>query len=475
MMTGSSNEMGGARRIALQLGLVAAAGGLLSGCVAQVAHAVFSPALTAASEASQTPESVGITTSSWRGKTCQELASSYDYMSETQRKTAASGDAHMAKVHGWQVDAIQQVRNEQGCLSGNGAADPTRQTGIAAYGYCLAVTEGHQYLTSVFRYADYFTDSGAAETAAFNAMLRSTYGLATGNGACVMEDSQAKAQAAVERVAGYTNLQLSRDTIRINWAPPSIAKAAPAPVAAPLKPAAPTAGVANPLGLKLEAPSPELVKALGLESGEGAWVVDVAAGSAAADAGIRPMDVILDVSGQVVSRPGDVQAIAGKMRAGYKSSVTVWRNRASRELALVVPAGVSVPVQPLRAAVPVQEQPAAVSADARYCSAVVATQHTYGSTISPVKLIPGAAKDIQSALRSYIAKVKQEQPGLWGELTVNTLVCQPGAVVCSAEGKGPGGKTQNAFAFCHATQEQADMQVAEMRKGDPQAVVVDWP
>ncbi|MHA6195836.1 PDZ domain-containing protein [Pseudomonas wadenswilerensis] len=369
--------MGQPTRIVLQLGGVLLAGGLLSGCVAQVAHAVFSPALDSFSHSMQTPESVGITTSTWRGKSCEELASSYDYMTDTQRKTAASGDAHMAKVHGWQVDAIQQVRREQGCLGGTVAQAPQ--------------------------------------------------------------------------------------------------VAAPVVAAAPLQPVAPTAAVANPLGLKLEAPSPELVKALGLESGEGAWVVDVAAGSAAADAGIKPMDVILDVSGQVISRPGDVQAITGKMRAGYKSSVTVWRNRASREVALVVPAGMSAPVQPVRATAPVQEQPAAVSADARYCSAVVATQHTYGSTVSPVKLIPGAAKDIQSVLRSYIAKVKQAQPGLWGELTVNTLVCQPGAVVCSAEGKGPGGKTQNAFAFCHATQAQADREVAEMRKGDPQAVVVDWP
>lgn len=467
--------MGGARRMALQLGIVALAGGLLSGCVAQVAHAVFSPMLTSASEASQTPESVGITTSTWRGKTCEELTSSYDYMSDTQRKTAASGDAHMAKVHGWQVDAIQQVRNEQGCLSGNGAADHTRHTQIATYGYCLEVTEEHQYLTSVFRYTDYFADSGAAETAAFNAMLRSAYGLAANRGVCVMEDSQAKAQAAVERVAGYTNLQLSRDTIRINWAPPPIAKSAPTPVAAPLKTTTPTAEVGNSLGLKLQAPGPELIKALGLESGEGAWVISVAAGSAAAEAGIKPMDVILDVSGQVVSRPGDVQAIIGKMRAGYKSSMTVWRNRASRELALVVPAGVSASVPQIKPAALVQEQPTAAPVDARYCSAVLATQHTYGSTVSPVKLIPGAAKDIQSALRSYVAKVKQAQPGLWGELAVNTLVCQPGAVVCSAEGEGPSGKTQNAFVFCHATQAQADMQVAEMRKGDPQAVVVDWP
>ncbi|MDR0277355.1 MAG: PDZ domain-containing protein [Paucimonas sp.] len=369
--------MGETRRIVLQIGGLLLVGGLLSGCVAQVAHAVFSPAIESFSHSMQTPENVGITTSTWRGKSCEELASSYDYMADTQRKTAASGDAHMAKVHGWQIDAIQQVRREQGCLGGTVAQAP---------------------------------------------------------------------QVTVPVVA-----------------------------AAPLQPVASTAAVANPLGLTLGSPAPELVKALGLENGEGAWVVSVAAESAAAKAGIKPMDVILDVSGQVVSRPGDVQAITGKMRAGYKASVTVWRDRASHEVALIVPAGLSAPVAQVTTPAPAPVPSTPVMADARYCSAVLATQHTHGATISPVKLIPGAASDIRSALDRYIARVKEVQPGVWGNLAVNATVCMPGAMVCSAEGKGPAGKTQNAFAFCHPTQAQADTNWAQMKQGDPQAVVVDWP
>ncbi|MDU9391824.1 PDZ domain-containing protein [Pseudomonas sp. zfem002] len=364
--------------IALRLSALLVAGSLVSGCVAQAAHAVFSPMLTAASESLQTPESVGITPATWRGKSCQDLTVIHAYMADVVRKTAASGDAHMAKVHGWQLDAIQQVRNEQGCLNGNAT--------LAA---------------------------------------------------------------------------------------PATPATAPAPSATAQ---ARRSDAASSLGLTLQPPGPELVKALGLESGDGAWIVSVAPESVAANAGLKPMDVILEVSGQHVSQPDDVLAITGKMRAGYQASLTVWRNRASQEVPLSIPAGLGTAIAsaPTPAA-PAQPEATPDLADARYCTAVMATQHTYGSTVSPVKQVPGAATDIESALKRYIARVQQAQPGAWADFTLNTAVCRPGAVVCSAEGKGPSGKTQNAFVFCHTTQAQADTQLLEMHKGDPQAVVVDWP
>jgi hypothetical protein len=125
--------------------------------------------------------------------------------------------------------------------------------------------------------------------------------------------------------------------------------------------------------------------------------------------------------------------------------------------------------------VPANGATATSSTDALYCTAVVSTQHTYGATVSPVKLISGAANDMQTSLKGYIAKVKQEQPGVWGNFILNPAVCAPGAVVCMAEAKGPTGKTQNAFEFCHPTQAKADAELSQMRQGDPQAVVVNWP
>lgn len=124
---------------------------------------------------------------------------------------------------------------------------------------------------------------------------------------------------------------------------------------------------------------------------------------------------------------------------------------------------------------PAVAKQSAIPTAAMYCTALLSTQHTYGATMSPVKLIAGAANDIRPSLKSYIEKAKRDQPGVWGDFNLNTATCTPGAVVCMAEAKGPTGKTQNAFQFCHATQAKADAELNQMRQGDPQAIVVDWP
>lgn len=204
--------------VTLRLIVLTIVGLSLPGCVGQVAHAVFAPALTSLSESSQTRESLGITTSPWRGKSCKDLEFSYAYMEEQQRNKTASGDAQMVKITGWQMEAIQEVRNEQGCLSG-GLTAATSPGKVAAYGYCIASNDAHVYVTSAFGYADYFTDFGATETASFNSMLMSSYAFSGTPGSCLMEDSPEKAQAAIEQFAGSTNMQLNRETVRLTWIP----------------------------------------------------------------------------------------------------------------------------------------------------------------------------------------------------------------------------------------------------------------
>ena len=143
------------------------------------------------------------------------------------------------------------------------------------------------------------------------------------------------------------------------------------------------------------------------------------------------------------------------------------------ERAAQVPVMPTAPVTSVTTAPPVEQS--VTSVGAMYCTAVISTQHTYGATVSPVKLIVGAANDMRPSLTHYIAKVKQEQPGVWGEFKLNPVICAPGATVCMGEAKGPTGKTQNAFSFCHATQAKADAELHQMRQGDPKAVVVEWP
>lgn len=92
-----------------------------------------------------------------------------------------------------------------------------------------------------------------------------------------------------------------------------------------------------------------------------------------------------------------------------------------------------------------------------------------------VPAIAGCALFMELLDATAVLTALPEQPGVWGDFKLNADVCVPGAVVCMAEAKGPTGKTQNAFAFCHETQAKADTELSQMRQGDPQAVLVDWP
>ena len=373
--------------IALRLASVAVAGSLLSGCVAQVAHAVFSPVLDSASHALQTPESVGITPASWRGKSCKDLASSYDYKADVQRKTAASGDAHMAKVHGWQMDAIQQVRNEQHCL----------------------------------------TPDNTASTA--------------------------------------------------STAPP--APTASVPATSPNQ-------AATDLGLTLQSPSPELVKALGLEDGKGAWVVSVTPGSPAARAGLKPMDVILDVAGQMVSVPADVLAIAGKMRAGYQAPLSVWRDHSEKSLTLSIPSGLmaaAVPATPpaaLPVAAPAASPVAAAPGRLEYCYLYLTSSdyHKDPDVLSPVFRDASVNTSVQqqmAAMKAFVAKVNRQQPGIWQDFAYNAAQCNTNSGVCFAAAKPVFGPAQSVMLRCFASSAEADTKRSADEVADPTATTLAMP
>ncbi len=89
-------------------------------------------------------------------------------------------------------------------------------------------------------------------------------------------------------------------------------------------------------GMSLDVVTPSYAKAVGLASAQGAWVTDTVKGSAADQAGIKPLDVILEVSGQEVATAQDVADISSRMRVGYKATVSVWRNQAKRDVQMVL-------------------------------------------------------------------------------------------------------------------------------------------
>jgi hypothetical protein len=226
------------------------------------------------------------------------------------------------------------------------------------------------------------------------------------------------------------------------------------------------------IGASIDTIDPKRAMALSLPPA-GVVVLATVPGSGAQQAGILPQDVIVAVDNGLIADSIDFRVAVAKAPIGSRVNLKIWRNNAfSIVPVLVGPGGTQVSVTPTVMANGVA---AAIPADAMYCTAVLSTQHTYGASVSPVKLIAGAASDMQPSLKNYIAKVKREQPGVWGDFKLNSAICAPGAVVCMAEAKGPTGKTQNAFEFCHATQAKADAELAQMRQGDPKAVLVDWP
>jgi len=96
------------------------------------------------------------------------------------------------------------------------------------------------------------------------------------------------------------------------------------------------ASKANLQGMNLGAVTPSYAKAVGLSSTQGAWVIDTVKGSAADKAGIKPLDVIVEVGGQEVASAQDMADISSRMRVGYKATVSVWRNQAKRDVQMVL-------------------------------------------------------------------------------------------------------------------------------------------
>ena len=113
--------------------------------------------------------------------------------------------------------------------------------------------------------------------------------------------------------------------------PPPVLPLAARGSATPLK-----ATSASLQGMSLGVVTPSYAKAVGLASAKGAWVTDTVKGSAADRAGIKPLDVIVEVSGQEVASAQDLADISSRMRAGYKATVSGWRNQAKRDVQMVL-------------------------------------------------------------------------------------------------------------------------------------------
>ena len=92
------------------------------------------------------------------------------------------------------------------------------------------------------------------------------------------------------------------------------------------------------LGVQIGDVPAEDMAGLGLNKAEGAFVGGVLNGSAAANAGIRPGDVITAFNGQTIVKSSDLPPMVGALKPGTKAQVTIMRSGREQKLPVVLTA-----------------------------------------------------------------------------------------------------------------------------------------
>ncbi len=159
--------------------------------------------------------------------------------------------------------------------------------------------------------------------------------------ACAAYDTQGEADKAsrdYRKLFGGFNTKFTE----VAWMPsgrvPAAVAAAPTPT--PVAPAAAAATAApRSLGVRIGSVTAKVAQATGLPSARGAWVVEVIDRSVAMQAGIKAMDVLLEIDGPPVGGPQDVPPLVAGLRAGVAVPAQIWRDRRMQQLSLLFPGG----------------------------------------------------------------------------------------------------------------------------------------
>ena len=302
-------------------------------------------------------------------------------------------------------------------------------------------------------------------------------------GDCTPYDSAGEAQYAYQQMKRLAD-GFNQEYTEVAWTPqaqaaPAATMGMPTPVAVAPKP--------GTLGVRIGPVTAELALGLGRTSTEGAWVVEVLDGGAAKAAGIRPMDVLLEIAGQMVTAPTDVSLIVSRLNPGFEAPVRIWRERKMQDISVVIPpstanAGATPDATPPPSAPAVSVAPP--DGQGWYCTAAVSRSSPAMVARLPVRKQAGPAYSEAAAratLFSLIASVKQSHPGGWHDLEKaqcydNGMVF-PGERFCVATSfKRFGGGTQVFGLYCNASRDMADKRWEDMKKSDgDHAQVLAWP
>ncbi|WP_027475739.1 DegQ family serine endoprotease [Curvibacter gracilis] len=90
------------------------------------------------------------------------------------------------------------------------------------------------------------------------------------------------------------------------------------------------------IGVQIDQVTKEVADSVGLSKAQGALVRGVESGSPADKAGVEPGDVILRFDGKPIEKSADLPRLVGNTKPGSRSTLTVFRRGANRDLAITV-------------------------------------------------------------------------------------------------------------------------------------------
>lgn len=90
------------------------------------------------------------------------------------------------------------------------------------------------------------------------------------------------------------------------------------------------------IGVQIGEVTKDVAESLGLSKAQGALVQRVEPGSPAEKGGLEAGDIILKFNGASIDKSSDLPRLVGSTKPGTRSTVTIWRKGASRDLSLTI-------------------------------------------------------------------------------------------------------------------------------------------
>jgi len=90
------------------------------------------------------------------------------------------------------------------------------------------------------------------------------------------------------------------------------------------------------IGVQIDQVTKDVAESIGLGKAQGALVRGVEAGSPGEKGGVEPGDIILKFDGHAIEKPSDLPRLVGNTKPGTKSTLTVFRRGANKDLTVTV-------------------------------------------------------------------------------------------------------------------------------------------